>query len=122
MARVVHFEIAVDDPERAVEFYTKTFGWKIQKWDGPQEYWLVMTGDEGQPGINGGIMRRGQMQQPVVNTVDVPSVDEAISTVVANGGKVVMGKTAVPGAGWLAYLQDTEGNVFGVMQMDTSAK
>ena len=31
MSRVVHFEIPADDPERAVEFYKKVFGWKIDK-------------------------------------------------------------------------------------------
>ena len=36
MARVVHFELPADDPERAVKFYEGVFGWQIQKWDGPQ--------------------------------------------------------------------------------------
>jgi predicted enzyme related to lactoylglutathione lyase len=27
-----------------------------------------------------------------------------------------------PNVGWLAYLKDTEGNVFGVMQPDPTAK
>ena len=58
MARVIHFELAADDPERATEFYTKVFGWQIQKWDGPQDYWLATTGAPGAPGIDGAIMRR----------------------------------------------------------------
>jgi len=28
----------------------------------------------------------------------------------------------IPGIGWLAYLKDTEGNTFGVMRSDSSAK
>jgi predicted enzyme related to lactoylglutathione lyase len=56
--RVIHFEIHADDPKRAVEFYKKVFGWKISKWEGPAEYWLVTTGDDKQPGINGAIMHR----------------------------------------------------------------
>jgi hypothetical protein len=28
----------------------------------------------------------------------------------------------VPGVGWLAYCKDTEGNIFGMMQADKSAK
>ena len=50
MPRVIHFEIPTDDPERAAKFYRNVFGWEIQKWDGPVEYWLVTTGDEDQPG------------------------------------------------------------------------
>ena len=45
MPRVIHFEIIAEDVEKAIEFYAKTFGWKIEKWDGPMDYWLIMTGD-----------------------------------------------------------------------------
>ena len=46
MARVVHFELYADDPQRAVAFYEKAFGWKIEKWQGPIDYWLAMTGPD----------------------------------------------------------------------------
>ena len=74
MPRVIHFEISADDPQRAADFYTKIFGWEIKKWPGPQDYWLVTTGPNDKPGINGGLFKR---QGPVghVNTIDVPSVD-----------------------------------------------
>lgn len=121
MPRVVHFEIAVDDPERAIKFYEDVFGWKVQKWDGPVDYWLVSTGDEGQPGINGGILRRSG-PQVIVNTLDVPDVDEYIAKLQAAGGTVALEKRAVPGTGYLAYGIDTEGNIFGIMQSDPSAR
>ena len=57
-----------------------------------------------------------------VNTVDVTSVDEFTQKVVKAGGKVVMPKTTVPGVGYLIYCADTEGNVFGMMQSDPSAR
>ena len=121
MPRVVHFEIPADDPARAVKFYETVFGWKIQKWDGPENYWLAMTGEEGQPGINGAITGRGEPTTVVVNTLDVASVDDSIAQVVANGGSVLMPKMPVPGVGYLAYGRDTEGNAFGMMQNDPSA-
>ena len=37
MARVVHFEIHADDPERAAKFYEAAFGWSVSKWDGPMD-------------------------------------------------------------------------------------
>lgn len=58
MARVVHFEIHADNPERASAFYRSLFSWTITTWDGPMPYWLVVTGPDGTPGINGGIMQR----------------------------------------------------------------
>ena len=115
MSRVVHFEIASDDPSKAVKFYSETFGWKFQKWDGPQEYWLISTGPEGQPGINGGLLRG---QRPTVNTIDVPDIDATLATVTSNGGKICMPKFAIAGVGQVAYCEDPEGNMFGVLQAD----
>ena len=120
MPRVVHFEVAADDPERATKFYQDVFGWKIDKWDGPEDYWLVTTGEPGTVGIDGGIMRR-RHGEAVINTVDVESLDDAVAKVTSSGGSVVAPKMAVPGIGYMAYCQDTEGNTFGMMQGDESA-
>lgn len=121
MSRPVHFELMAEDPARAVQFYTKVFGWQVQKWEGPEEYWLVTTGTEGTPGINGGIGRsKGEVL--TVNTIEVPSVDEFAEKVTANGGKVVLPKMAIPGIGYQVYCQDSEGIVFGLHQADPSAK
>lgn len=122
MSRVVHFEIGVDDPERAIKFYTDVFGWKIKKWEGPLDYWLASTGPEDQPGIDGALMRRQYPSAPTTNTIDVPSVDEFLSKIAKAGGKVVTPKQSVPGVGYFAYCQDTEGNTFGIMEEDTSSK
>jgi predicted enzyme related to lactoylglutathione lyase len=120
MSRVVHFEIPVDDPERGVKFYQRVFDWKIDKWDGPEDYWLVTTGEKNEPGIDGAIMRR-MPGATTINTIDVPSVDEFTKKVTEAGGKIVMPKTPVPGIGYFVYCADTEGNVFGMMQNDPSA-
>ena len=122
MSRIVHFEIPADNPERAVEFYKKAFGWKIERWPGPTDYWLVNTGAEGTPGINGGLMKRGDPVKATTNTVDVETVEGALAAVASAGGKTVMPKTPIPGVGYFAYCQDTEGNLFGVIQRDTNAK
>ena len=129
MPRVIHFEIHAEDPERAVKFYTDLFGWQFTKWGGPMEYWMIVTGPDGKPGINGGLLRRygpgpaeGQAVNSYVCTCDVPAIDEAIVKVVALGGHIALPKMPVPGVGWLAYAKDTECNIFGMMQADTAAK
>jgi predicted enzyme related to lactoylglutathione lyase len=111
MPRVIHFEVSADDPERAAAFYRSVFGWEISKWDGPKDYWLIKTGPEGQPGINGGLFQR---MGPVghVNSIDVPSVDDFVAKIEAHGGTIVLPKMAIPGVGWLAYAKDTEGGIF----------
>jgi predicted enzyme related to lactoylglutathione lyase len=121
MPRVVHFEVSADDPERAFSFYRDVFGWTFHKWDGPEPYWLVTTGPDGTPGINGGMfVRKGPVGH--VNTIDVPAIDESISKIEASGGTIVLAKHAIPGVGWHAYAKDTEGSIFGIMQSDPSAK
>ena len=127
MPRVVHFEIHAADPDRAVNFYKTLFGWTFQKWEGPMEYWMVTTGPDDQPGINGGLLRRqgeidGQAVIAYVCTVGVENLDGSISTVEASGGSVAVPKMPIPGIGWMAYYKDTEGNIFGMMQEDPEAK
>ena len=126
MARVVHFEIHAEEPQRAIEFYQSIFGWTFQKWEGPQEYYLIITGPDDKPGINGGLMKRlgaldGTAVIAYVCTIDTESVDEAASKVWDKGGQIVVPKMAVPGVGWLVYCKDTEGNIFGIMQEDREA-
>jgi len=121
MPRVIHFEIPVDNVERALKFYSDVFGWNIQKW-GPQDYWLIETGEKGQPGIDGAITKRMEPTTSTVNTIDVPSLDEYLARITKSGGKVLTSRTTIPGVGYFAYCQDTEGNTFGVLQSDESAK
>lgn len=121
MSKVIHFEIATDNPERAQAFYADVLGWTISKWDGPVDYWLATTGEQDQPGINGAIMHARPDWQRVINTVDVADLDATIAKVEANGGKLVQARMAVPGVGYMAYCQDPEGIVFGLMQTDEGA-
>ena len=114
--------MSADDPERAIAFYENVFGWIFNKWEGPMEYWLISTGPESEPGIDGGLARRMDPASGTESTIGVASVDEAVAKIEANGGKVIRPKSAVPGIGWLAYCQDTEGNTFGLMQDDPTAK
>ena len=111
MPKIIHFEIPVDDPERAVKFYQDAFDWKVQKWDNPQvDYWLVTAGDEKEPGINGAFSPRGE-DNCVTNTIDVPDVDEYVKKIESAGGKILAPKMVIPGVGYMAYFQDPEGNL-----------
>jgi len=127
MPRPIHFEIHAENPQRSIDFYTKLFGWQFTQW-GKEPYWLVKTGEQGTPGIDGGLMQRrgpGPAEMAAVNafvcTVDVADVDAMVQKLVASGGTVALPKMPVPTVGWLAYGKDTEGNLFGMMQMDPKA-
>lgn len=119
MSRVVHFEISADDPARAIAFYQNVFGWQASQW-GEQAYWLLSTGPEGVPGIDGGLMPRGEGFPGIVNTIDVSDLEASIGAVESNGGKVMM-RIPVEGVGNMAYCWDSEGNLFGMMQAAPNA-
>lgn len=127
MPRVIHFEIVADNPERAMKFYKEVFGWEFNKWDGPQDYWLVKTGEDSQPGINGGLTPKtnqgsGNTGGRSTNSIDVPSIDEFSNKISMEGGKVLSPKMPIPGVGYLAICEDTEGISFGIIQYDRNAK
>ncbi len=136
MNRVVHFEIHASDPERVAEFYRAVFGWSIQEWKVPgvelppeNRYWLVGTGNDPDPGINGGLLIRrgapptdGQAVNAFICTIGVESTDATMAKAVAAGGAIALPKMPIRGVGWLGYCKDVEGTIFGVMQSDANAK
>ena len=87
------------------------------------EYWTITTGSDDEPGINGGMLRPREGQNPAtLNTVAVDSLDEALDKIQEQGGWICVPKMAIPTIGWLAYAQDPAGNVLGVLEPDSGAK
>jgi predicted enzyme related to lactoylglutathione lyase len=131
--RPVHFEIQVDDLDRAEKFYTGVFGWEFGKWPMPDgsAYITIMTAekDSKEFGINGGMLKRpcptpaiGQGTNAFVTTMQVEDYDKIAEKVLKAGGIVAMPKFAIPGMAWQGYFLDTEGNTFGIHQADPNAK
>lgn len=121
MNSVVHFEIPVDDRERAKKFYSETFGWGMT--DPMEEYTIVETTELDEqrmpkkPGaLTGGLgPRRGNLMHPTV-TIAVDDIDAALDKIEATGGERLGDKMEVTDMGWSAYFKDTEGNVIGLWQ------
>ena len=113
-----HFEIPADDVRRAKTFYAELFGWQIAQAEGFEDYWLIQTGDE--QDLGGGLMKREAPGQVPVSYVQVESVADYAAKVEELGGKVIIPKSPVPGMGWVAHFEDTEGNVFALWESDAS--
>ena len=120
-ASIVWFGIPADNVERARKFYADLFGWKIERVPGPEEYWHIDTGG-GDDTPDGGLKKREQPQEPVVNYVSVDSVADFSKKIAKLSGKICMAKTAVPQMDYFAVCQDTEGNAFGLWESDANAK
>jgi uncharacterized protein len=119
-SRPTHFEIPVDDPDRAEKFYSSVFGWTFQRYPGsPQYYGMATTGDT-DPGINGALFQRGDATETTL-TMSVDSIEEATASITDAGGKVLQDKTPIPSMGWFATCEDTEGNRIGLFTNDPNA-
>ncbi|NSW54888.1 MAG: VOC family protein [Armatimonadetes bacterium] len=121
MPRPVHFHIPADKPEALAQFYSDALGWTVTTWGGG-DYWIVQTGPEDEPGIDGGIGGKFEGDTVPFNTIDVPDLDEYMSRVLRSGGKLLTGKMAITGVGYLVHCEDPEGNRFGLMVRDETAR
>ena len=114
--RIVHFEIPANEPKKLTEFYSSLFGWTFTQMPTPtHEYWLCTTGKDA-PGIDGAIMQRIHPQQPWMNYVDVPSIDDAVAKATSLGATVALPKTVVPNVGAYAAILDPQGNICGLWE------
>ncbi|MDE8667032.1 VOC family protein [Pseudarthrobacter sp. H3Y2-7] len=128
MAGVVHFEIPTADKERANTFYQSAFGWTLVPMQGMDYTSAITTPSDDQTGmpsapgaINGALFPRTDSLTSPIITIDVDDVDAALKQIETAGGQVAQPKAAVPGMGWFAYFKDTEGNIMGLWQTDSSA-
>ena len=118
------FGITVDDVSRARRFYEQVFDWRFEPW-GPPDFYLIHTGDERNPGVQGLMHKR---REPVTGagmtgfecTIGVEDIDRTIRAIEANGGKIVMTKFHIPTVGTGVYFNDTDGNFVGAMQYENS--
>ena len=131
MGRLLHFEIHVDDMERAKNFYGGVFGWTFEDWSEytGMPYWGAVTGNADELGINGALMQRqgpspepGQAMNGFACTMGIGDYDATEAKILNLGGTLALPKYALPGMAWQGYYTDTEGNLFGIHQPDKDAK
>lgn len=122
MPRISYLDFSADDPERAVNFYSKVFDWQINKWDGPLEFWEIKTGEANELGIDGGLSKRNRIGQWTTPFINVQSIDQYISKIESADGKIIQPKTAIPRIGYTLLFKDTESNTIGLFEKNEEAK
>jgi len=119
---LVHFEIPAVDVEKLKKFYEQVFGWKIQEFPGPIDYWTIQTvpvdtnGMPLRPGVNGGLYKKPEPNIKPLNYFAVESINDYLAKIVKLGGKVISPKQEVPDVGWVAAAVDPEGNQFALIE------
>ncbi len=107
---VVHFEFGCRNTARAEEFFSKLFGWKIER-SGPAS--MIDTG--GQGGINGHITSLGHEPHNYVTVyVQVDDLQPYLDKAQALGGETLVPPVEIPGAGSFAWMADPDGNTIGL--------
>lgn len=122
MPRISYLDFSADEPDRAVNFYRKVFDWQINKWDGPREFWEIKTGESNEPGIDGGLSKRERIGEWITPFINIKSIEQYISKIESNGGKIIQPKTAIPTIGYTLLFKDTESNTIGLFEENKQAK
>ena len=116
MSKIVHFEIPADDTARAKQFWGALFDVEFQTYEGPIEYHMFQNDDQ----TGGGLYPRQEGEKGLITYFGVDDIDAARAKVQELGGTAEE-KAPVPGMGWYARAQDTEGNSFSFWQTDETA-
>ena len=112
--KLVHFEVPAKDTSRALDFYKNMFGWQFQNFEGAADYHMTQVSDD-----SGGAVFQGETGAVRVY-FDVDDIKDGVKRVKDNGGKAE-DPQPVPGMGWFATGEDTEGNPIGLWQTDPNA-
>ncbi len=115
---VVWFDLPTADFERAVGFYSTILGEdiRVDEMEGKSYGFFPMVGMEG---AGGALVPPGPENHPSENGTRVylsceGKIDTVLSRVEAAGGKIIDPKSFMEGAGWIAMIRDTEGNIVGL--------
>jgi uncharacterized protein len=119
---VFHFEIPVRDMERAIAFYEGIFSYRLtrQKVDGYDMAFFPRA--EGAPGASGALAT-GDVYKPsregAIIYFDVPNIDAVLQRARQRGANVLYGKKDIGEAGFVAEIEDSEGNRIALSQVRT---
>ena len=117
---VVHFEIPVTDMERAIGFYEAVFGYRLTREEVDGYDMAFFPRADGKPGASGALAM-GDVYQPsregVILYFDVPDIDAVIAKAAARGVRVLYAKKDIGDAGFVAEIEDSEGNRIALSQV-----
>jgi hypothetical protein len=113
--QISHIEFPADDTARAGRFYNGLFGWELGEMPQFPDYLLFSMGTIERAG--GAIGLRGQSVGDKVRLyVEVDAIDPVLAKVPGLGGKVITPRTEIPGQGWYAVVEDSEGSEIGLYE------
>jgi predicted enzyme related to lactoylglutathione lyase len=119
---LTHFEIPVDDVDKAKEFYSNLFDWEFNYMEEMKYLMFNTESEDGKTKLSGGIFKKPNESFKVTNYFSVKNLAESVKKVEELGGKIVIPKTPVPGMGWFVHFTDIDGNLLALFESDSEAK
>ena len=118
---VVWADIPVLDLERARAFYAQLLGSPVEYMPGTTEVAILTSPGESDPMDVSADLAVGQSTPstthgPTIYLGSMGDIDGMVARAVEAGGKILAEKTFMAGVGWIAYIQDSEGNRIGIHQ------
>lgn len=117
---VFHFEIPVTDIDRAAAFYEAVFGYQLTRETVDGYEMAFFPSADGQPGASGALAKgdvyRPSHDGPVIY-FDVADIDAVLARAAARGSKVLYPKKDIGAAGFVAEIEDSEGNRIALSQV-----
>ncbi|WP_421870876.1 VOC family protein [Marinoscillum sp.] len=129
MNPVVHFELPYKNADRAKNFYTNVFGWKLHQYGSEMNHYITCTTAEkdvkpGAPAgsIDGGLypIQPGSAEHPAF-VIGVENIDTASDLIVTHGGQLLSEAHEIPGIGTYRQFSDSEGNKLSLLKPNASS-
>jgi uncharacterized protein len=111
--QVHYFEIPVTDMERAIAFYSAVFGYKLERTNVDGYDMATFPRNDNGTGASGALAK-GDVYVPSTNGAiiyfTVEDIDEVVTRATSRGSKVLYPKKSIGELGFVAEIQDSEGN------------
>jgi len=111
-------ELLTNDTAKAIDFYTKLFGWKTKTDSGATPYTEIINGED----HIGGIMQIQPQMGPMPPNwgiyIAVADCDATAAQATSLGGRQYVPPTDIPNVGRFAVLSDPQGGVFNIIKMN----
>ncbi|WP_306120941.1 MULTISPECIES: VOC family protein [unclassified Roseitalea] len=116
---VSYIEIPVHDLDRATAFYSAVFGFELERATIDGYEMALFPHADGRPGASGALVM-GDVYEPseagAIVYFSVADIDRALALATENGAQVLYPKKDIGDQGFVAEIEDSEGNRIALHQ------
>ncbi len=115
MPTIVQIDIPADNLERAKDFYSRLFDWKMGRFP-KKEFCIIQAKGLVDADVPRESTRKKEVNKEIKSYSGMHSIDEYVARVVALGGTILTQTTSVSGWEHLVICMDTANNIFNLWE------